>query len=264
MESKHRKFSEGDLICGPFGWRTHTIFKPEDDNGLIRPYVLPSFGKLPLSLGVGYLGMPGNAAHFGLLEICKPQPGNVVVVTSAAGAVGSLVGQLAKLKGCKVIGLTGSDEKCKWLESELGFDHAINYKTADIAVELDKIAPDGVDCFFDTVGGSNSSTILHKMRDFGRIAIAGSIVAYNQPMDEWQKVPMFQPDVLFKQLTISGFLIWGHTDEWLDRIGQIQKWIEEGKIKYNETITNGFENMPKALIEMLQGNNVGKSVVNLK
>lgn len=207
--------------------------------------------------------MPGNAAHFGLLDICRPQPGEIVVVSAAAGAVGSLVGQIAKLKGCKVIGLTGSDEKCTWIQEELGFDHAINYKTADIVAELDEAAPDGIDCFFDTVGGPTSSLIINKMRDFGRIAVGGSMAAYNKPMSEWPKVPMPQSDFLFKQLTMRGFLIWGHTDKWLERIEDIRKWIEEGKIRYHETITKGFANMPQALVDMLEGKNMGKSVVEV-
>lgn len=179
-ESKNANYPVGAYVCGSFGWRTHTVFNPKDDNNLVmRPYVLPSFGDLPLSLGLGHLGMPGNTAYFGLLEICQPKAGEIVVVSGAAGAVGTIVGQIAKIKGCKVIGIAGSDDKCKWLTKEMGFDHAINYKTDNVSEVLKKYAPDGVDCYFDNVGGGLSSIVIHQMRDFGRISVCGSISSYN-------------------------------------------------------------------------------------
>lgn len=173
-------------MCGSFGWRSHTVFNPNDNHDLVmRPYVLPSFGKLPLSLGVGLLGMPGNTAYFGLLELCQPKEGEVVVVSGAAGAVGTIVGQIAKIKGCKVIGIAGSDDKCAWLTEELGFDHAINYKTEAVGELLKKYAPKGVDCYFDNVGGGLSSIVIGEMRDFGRISVCGSISSYNSPVNDF-------------------------------------------------------------------------------
>lgn len=149
--------------------------------------MLPAFDKLPLSLGVGILGMPGNTAYFGFLEICQPKAGETVVVSGAAGAVGSVVGQIAKLKGCRVIGFAGSDEKCQWLTNELGFDHAINYKKSDHRLALSKAAPNGVDCYFDNVGGELSSTVIQQMNLFGRVSVCGSISSYNGPTDELPK-----------------------------------------------------------------------------
>lgn len=250
-------------MCGSFGWRTHTIFNPAENKDVNRPYILPVFGSLPLSLGVGLLGMTGNTAYFGLLEHCKPKSGEVVAVSGAAGAVGSIVGQIAKLKGCKVIGIAGSDNKCKWLKNDLGFDHVINYKTQDISAALSEAAPDGVDCYFDNVGGEISSSVINQMRDFGRIAICGSISCYNLPIAEWPKVPILQPIFVVRQLIMEGFLVIRYTDRWLEGIAQLYKWTTEGKLKYEETVTDGFENTPQAFIDMLRGKNTGKAVVKV-
>lgn len=230
---------------------------------LIKPYILPSFGDLPSSLGLGLLGMPGNTAYFGFLDICKPKEGEVVVVSGAAGAVGNLVGQIAKIIGCKVIGIAGSDGKCEWLTREIGFDHAINYKTESIAEVLKKFAPNGIDCYFDNVGGAISSVVINQMRDFGRISVCGSISSYNLPYAEWPKVPILQPTFVFKQLKMEGFLVTRFWNEWFDGIAQMKQWTAEGKLKYRETITDGFENMPQALIDMLEGKNFGKAVVKV-
>lgn len=178
LKSANPKYPEGSLVCGKFGWATHTLVKPEDgDWDTIFP--LPELKGQPSSYGLGVLGMPGNTAYFGLLELCKPKEGETVVVTGAAGAVGSVVGQIAKIKGCKVIGFAGSQEKCDYLVKELGFDYAFNYKTDDIKESLKKAAPKGVDCYFDNVGGEISSTIIGHMNLYGRIAVCGSISAYN-------------------------------------------------------------------------------------
>lgn len=207
--------------------------------------------------------MPGNTAYFGFLDICQPKRGEVVVVSGAAGAVGSLVGQIAKIIGCTVIGIAGSDGKCEWLTKEMGFDYAINYKTASIDEELKRVAPDGVDCYFDNVGGETSTIVLSRMRLFGRVSVCGSTSSYNLPMNEWPKMPIFQPLLIHKQLSMQGFLFTRFLTKWFDGIGQMKMWTEQGKLKYRETITNGFENMPQALIDMLDGKNYGKAVVKV-
>lgn len=239
------------------GWRTHTIFNPNitQDPFTIPPYILPSFGDLPVSLGLGTLGIPGNTAQFGLLEIIKPKSGEYVVVSEAAGAVGSLVGQIAKAKGCKVIGIDDSNEKCNWLTKNLGFDHAINYKTESLNDVLRKYAADGVDCYFDSVGGEISSIVISQMRDFGRIAVA-STSSYNST--NWP-----QATFLFKQLKMEGFLAKRFWSKWFDGIKQSKLWIDTGRLKYHETITDGFENMPQAFIDMLQGKIFGKIIVKV-
>lgn len=261
LESKNAKVPVGAYVVGPFGWRTHTVYNPEKSTDAIKPYILPPIGDLPLSLSLGDLGMPGNTAYFGFLEICQPKEGETVVVTGAAGAVGSLVGQLAKLKGCKVVGFAGSDEKCDWLVKELGFDHVINYKKGNLAEELKKAAPDGVDCYFDNVGGEISNAVLHQMRDHGRIAVCGAISVYNKSISEWPKVPVPEVFFIMKQLSMKGFIVWAYADRWMEGITQLTQWIQGGKVKYHETVTEGFANMPQAFIDMLQGKNFGKAIV---
>lgn len=187
IESKHSKFPVGGYMVGSFGWRTHTVLNPEVQNAELPAYLLPPLGDLPVSLGIGSLGMPGNTAYFGFLELCKPKAGETVVVTGAAGAVGSLVGQIAKLKGCYVIGFAGSDDKCNWLTKELGFDKAINYKKGDMKSALKEAAPKGVDCYFDNVGGELSSVIIQQMNLHGRISVCGAISNYNLEYQDFPK-----------------------------------------------------------------------------
>lgn len=223
-------------------------------------YILPDFGGLPVSLAVGTLGMPGNTAYFGLLEICKPQKGETVVVSGAGGSVGHIVGQIAKAKGCRVIGFVGSDDKCKWLEDELGYDKAINYKKGDLASVLKETTPNGVDCYFDNVGGELSAIILGQMSLFGRIAVCGAMSGYN---GEKRKVDPPEYNILMKQVKIEGFFVWRWADRWVEGITEVAKLIHAGKVKYSESITLGFENAPQALIDMLQGKNFGKAVVKV-
>lgn len=264
LESKNAKYPTGAFIVGSFGWRSHTIVNPDVPEMSNPTFLLPPIGDLPVSLGVGCLGMPGNTAYFGLLELCHPKTGETVVVTGAAGAVGSLVGQIAKLKGCRVIGFAGSDDKCVWLEKELGFDKAINYKKGDMRAALREAAPMGVDCYFDNVGGELSSVIINQMNLYGRIAVCGSISSYNLDAKDMPKVPILQPQLVFKQLKMEGFLVWRWADRWMEGITEMHKWIKAGHIKYHETVTKGFENMPTAFIEMLRGANTGKAVIKAK
>lgn len=206
--------------------------------------------------------MPGNTAYFGFVDLCQPKKNEVVVVSGAA-AVGSLVGQIAKIIGCKVIGIAGTHDKCEWLTREMGYDHAINYKTASITEELKTFAPDGIDCYFDNVGGETSSIVLGQMRSFGRVAVCGSTSSYNLPMNEWPKMPIIQPLLIKNQLSMQGFLFTRFLTKWFDGIAQMKMWTEQGKLKYRETVTNGFENMPQALIDMLEGKNYGKAIVKV-
>ncbi|XP_055604485.1 prostaglandin reductase 1-like [Uranotaenia lowii] len=258
LESKNSDFPVGAYVFGQFGWRTYSICNPVGIETR-KPYVLPDFGGLPRSLGIGSCGTVGNSAYFGFLEICQPVAGETVVVSGAAGAVGNLVGQIAKIKGCRVIGLAGSDEKCEWLR-EIGFDWAINYKTANVEKELREAAPNGIDCYFDNVGGQISATIKSQMKERGRIAVCGSISMYN---GKPEKVQDPQIEFVWKQLVQEGFSVHRWTDRWFEGIEQNLKWIQEGKIKYRETITHGFENMPKAFISMMNGGNIGKAIVQV-
>lgn len=262
IESKNSKFPEGSKIFGQFGWRTHKVLNPVElqKKAFQDCYILPKCDGHPSSLGLGLLGMPGNTAYFGFLELCEPKAGETLLVTGAAGAVGTAVGQLAKFKGCKVIGVAGSDEKCKWLETEYGFDKAVNYKSPNLFKQLKEASPNGIDTFFDNVGGEISSMVFSRMNDYGRIAISGAISSYNS---EIPKVPAVQTIFVFKQLKMQGFLVWRYSDRWMEGLTEIAKWVEEGKLKYNETITDGFENTPQAFIDMLRGKNFGKAIVKV-
>lgn len=258
IETKNEKFPIGSTVFAQVGWRTHTIINPAEKLPF-EVYKLPDFGNLPLSLALGVLGMPGNTAYFGFLEICKPKAGEVVAVSAAGGAVGSLVGQIAKLKGCKVIGFAGSDDKCTWLEKELGFDKVINYKRDDLEQLIKEAAPDGIDCYFDNVSGMLSYHVIEQMRDFGRISWCGAIATYN---GDKIMVPAFGT-FHRRQLKMEGFQVYRFADRWMEGIQAMLKWVQEGKIKHHETVTDGFENMPKAFIEMLRGDSTGKAIVKV-
>ncbi|XP_075973796.1 prostaglandin reductase 1-like [Anticarsia gemmatalis] len=264
-DSKDPEYPVGTRVIAHRGWSDYCIIGPghenpnSPDNGVHK---LPDLNGLSPSLCLGAVGMPGATAYFGLLELCKPKAGETLVVTGAAGAVGSLVGQIGKIKGCKVIGFAGDDEKVKWLK-EIGFDKAINYKTADIAAELKEAAPEGVDMYFDNVGGEISSLIIHQMREFGRVAVCGSISAYNEAPYKMPKATILQLDLIFKQLKMEGFLI----TRWLERsheaYEEIIKWINSGEIKVREHITEGFDKIYDAFVGMLNGENIGKAVVKM-
>ncbi|XP_023026130.2 prostaglandin reductase 1 isoform X2 [Leptinotarsa decemlineata] len=263
IDSKNPNFPEGKYVVGEFGWRTHTVSSGKIlPNGFPGAWLIPdNLGNLPKSLALGILGMPGNTANFGLLNVCQPKPGETVIVTGAAGAVGSLVGQIAKIKGCRAIGVAGSDEKGEWLVNDLGFDHFINYKTDDVRKKIEEYAPNGIDCYFDNVGGEISTTIMLYMNTFGRVAVCGAISGYNE--SKIPKASLVQYPLTFNQLKMEGFIVHRWLDQWFEGIEQNRKWIEEGKLKYRETVTEGFENMFHAFADMLRGGNVGKAIVKV-
>lgn len=266
IDSKNPNYPIGTWVMGHFGWRTHTVTKPEDEQYCAQKpymYTLPKFGDLPISLGLGVCGRVGNSAYFGFTEICKPKKGETVVVSGAAGAVGSHVGQIAKIMGCKVIGFAGTDEKCEWLVRELGFDFAANYKTTDLACFLKEKAPNGVDCYFDNVGGEMSSTVISQMNTFGRVAVCGAISSYNETDPQKRKATILQPYIVSKQLKIEGFLVNRFHDRTQEGIQQNLKWVKEGKLKYKEYISDGFETAPKAFIGLFNGENTGKMLVKI-
>ncbi|KAL0841454.1 hypothetical protein ABMA28_015140 [Loxostege sticticalis] len=272
VQSKNLKYPRGTKVVSFEGWCTYFILNPNLPSRhqffYDSIYKLPDLQGLPDSLGVGAIGMPGVTAYFGFLEYCKPVAGETVVVTGAAGAVGSLVGQIAKIKGCKVIGFAGSDEKVKWLETELGFDKAINYKTADVYKALKEVAPEGVDCYFDNVGGEISSAIISQMRLRGRVTVCGSISAYNEKdLFDYSTLPkatIIQPFVLANQLKVKGFgYLYVGFSRWSEAFNELTKWIKSGQLKAPEHITEGFDNLYDAFVGMLAGENFGKSVVKV-
>ncbi|XP_047990881.1 prostaglandin reductase 1-like [Leguminivora glycinivorella] len=265
-ESKNPDFPVGALVMGHFGWRTHTIVHPDNEKLCgQKPYMykLPDFGGLPVELGLSMCGRVGNTAYFGFTEICKPVAGETVVVSGAAGAVGSHVGQIAKILGCKVIGIAGSDNKCAWLVNELGFDYAANYKTENIADYLKKNAPNGVDCYFDNVGGELSSTVVAHMNEFGRVAVCGAISIYNETDPMKRKGTFLQPYIVGKQLKIEGFQVNRFAERTAEGIRQNLQWVKEGKLKYKNHIYDGFESTVDAFIGLFKGDNTGKSIVKV-
>ncbi|KAM3965350.1 prostaglandin reductase 1 [Aphomia sociella] len=263
IASRNSDYPVGRYVSGGFGWRTHTICNPNKPTfGLLPTVLMPNIGPHPLSLGLGILGMTGNTAYFGVKEICQAKPGETIAITGAAGAVGSHVGQIGKILGCTVIGFAGSDDKCDYLIKELGFDHAINYKTANIRQSLRETAPKRIDCYFDNVGGEISSTIINYMNKYGRVAVCGSISSYNET--QLPKVPILQPAIVLNELKVEGFLVNRWMNRWDEGINANLKWLNEGKLKYQEKIYHGFDNMVDALVGMLRGENTGKAVVKVK
>ncbi|NXD72762.1 PTGR1 reductase, partial [Eolophus roseicapillus] len=257
VESKNPAFTVGVFVVARSGWRTHFISDGKDLQAL--PSGWPE--SLPRSLALGTIGMPGLTAYFGLLEVCKMKPGETVLVNAAAGAVGSVVGQLAKTGGCKVVGCAGSDDKVAYLK-KIGFDEAFNYKTVTSLDEaLRKASPDGYDCFFDNVGGEFASVAINQMKKYGRIAVCGAISQYNDSVP--QKGPYVQMPMIFKELRMEGFLVTSWNNRWEEGLKALLKWVVEGKVKCHEQVTEGFENMPAAFIGMLKGENLGKAIVKV-
>jgi len=276
-ESKNPDYPVGTYVWGHYGWRTHTISNGKVDgwrthtisngkvdvgNSWMRLVLKVPNSGLPRSLYLGVLGMPGVTAYLGFLEICRPKEGEVVVVSAAAGAVGSIVGQIAKLKGCKVIGYSGSDRKVNWLKQN-GFDHAYNYKKVDLDKSLKEAAPNGVDCYFDSVGGEFLETVASNMNEFGRIAVCGQVSEYNNALGEKMKGNSVSYLVFAKQLDMEGFHVGRWSVTFADTVEILAKLVKEGKLKVEETIQEGFKNMPNAFFELLDGGNLGKMVVKV-
>merc|ERR1711988_169309 len=267
LQSKNKDFPEGSQVMSMIGWVDVGILDPmakssaPGSEGTVMTRPAPSIGTLSPSLLLGALGMPGNTAYFGFLEICQPKAGETVVVNGAAGAVGSLVGQIAKIKGCHVIGFAGSDEKCQTLLNKYGFDKAYNYKKTSVQDALKDGAPNGVDCFFDNVGGEDAAVIINSMNEFGRVSCCGAISVYNESEKALPKISTTSQTIVFRQLTVQGFIVSRWKSRYPEAIKQMAQWIQEGKIKYDETIIEGFEKMPEAFIGLLTGTNLGKMIV---
>ena len=253
VESRHADYQGGDYAVGYWGWQEFAV-SPARALQKLDPNLLP------VSTALSVLGMPGMTAYFGFLDLCQPKTGETVVVSGAAGAVGSLVGQIAKLKGCTVIGIAGGDDKVKHLIDDLGFDAAFNYKTvSDYTAKLKELCPRGVDCYFDNVGGKITDAVFNVLNPFARISICGQISQYNLQAPEMG--PRNLSQILIKQARVEGFIVMRFVDRFAEGQRQMAQWVKEGKVKYREDIMDGFENMPRAFIAMLQGHNTGKMLV---
>lgn len=259
IESKNEEYPVNSHVVSHSGWKDYVVLNGNSDAMFcIKPYI-PDIGRMPLSLSIGALGMPGITAYLGLLEICKPKHGEIVCVTSAAGAVGSLVGQIARLKGCVVIGFAGTDTKVQVLKQEFGFHHAINYKTErDIKATLRKIAPNGIDCYFDNVGGELMKIIMECMKEYGRVAVCGAISTYGMDVPRQTK-PNTRISV---NVEAFSFTQWDWSKQ-SDALKQLKEWIQKGTVKAKETVANGFEELPATFIAMLKGESIGKAIVKI-
>lgn len=255
VHSNASEFRKGDIVVGMLGWQQFALVTKEK-----LTKIDPTLA--PISTALGVLGMPGMTAYFGLLDICQPKAGETVVISGAAGAVGSYVGQIAKIQGCRVVGIAGNDEKIQLLKSEFGFDDAFNYKTtADYSSALGELCSNGIDCYFDNVGGPITDAVFGHLNDFSRVAICGQISQYNSTKPEMG--PRLLMPILIHRVKVQGFLVGQFAARAKEAIVQLARWVGEGKLKYQETIVEGFENAPRALIGLLNGENTGKMLVKV-
>ena len=254
IKSRNRKIKEGYFVNAHIGWQEYGKI---DGNSarIIDPDLAP------ISTSLGVLGMPGLTAYFGLLNICKPLPGDTVVVSAASGAVGGIVGQIAKIMGCKVIGIAGSEQKIDYCSSELNFDYVINYKKENVINKILEYAPHGVDVYFDNVGGEISDAIISNIAIGGRIAICGQISLYN--LEEASMGPRMGGTLLINQASMQGFLVFQFKSQYQDGLIRLSEWVKNGSLEYKEDIIDGIENAPKAFIGMMNGNNFGKLLIRL-
>ncbi len=255
LQSNHPGFAKGDIVEGMLGWQEYAI---SDGQGLrkVDPKVAP------ISTALGVLGMPGLTAYFGMLEIAKPKSGDTVVISGAAGAVGSAAGQIAKIAGARVVGIAGSDAKINYMVRELGFDAAFNYRSVENYYEvLNEICPEGIDVYFDNVGGAITDAVFRLIKTKARIAICGQISLYNLEKPEMGPRPL--PYLLTKQARAEGFLVFQFADRYEEALKQLAGWLKEGRLRYREDIVDGIGNAPGAFIAMLQGRNMGKQLVKL-
>ncbi|MGN6137797.1 MAG: NADP-dependent oxidoreductase [Ralstonia sp.] len=254
--SKNPSFAVGDNVVGMFGWPEVGV---SDGRGIQKV----DTRHIPLSAYLGSVGMPGVTAWYGLNKIMLPKPGQTVAVSAASGAVGSVVGQLAKLKGCRVVGFAGGKDKCDYVVNELGFDACIDYKAAKDPKELYKMlkegTPDGIDSYFENVGGAILDAVLSRMNAFGRIAMCGMIAGY-----DGQPLPLQNPQlILVSRLTIEGFIVSEHMDVWPEALRELGGFVAQGKLKFRESVAQGLESAPEAFMGLLKGKNFGKQLVKL-
>ncbi|XP_012940285.1 prostaglandin reductase 1 [Aplysia californica] len=260
MESKARDFPKGALVLAHVGWRSHAILNVKETMNLgFKPTIVPKVPGLSPSLWLGVIGMPGVTAYLAFLERCAPKSGDVVIISAASGAVGSMVGQLARAKGCKVIGSAGSKEKCDWL-LHLGFSYVFNYKTTSVEEALTQAAPEGVDIYYDNVGGEFTDAVMSHLKPNARVLICGQIADYNRTRDG---VPNPFGRILFAEAQVRGFFIFNHLDEFPRVRKEIISLVQQKKLQPRETITNGFENMAQAFIDLFKGANIGKSIIKV-
>jgi NADPH-dependent curcumin reductase CurA len=252
VESRNPKFKPGDIVVGYLGWQTYGV---TDGVGMYKVDTT----HVPLSAYLGAVGMPGVTAWYGLNKIIAPKADETVLVSAASGAVGSVVGQLAKIAGCRAVGIAGGKDKCDYVVNELKFDACIDYKSEDVGKALKAAAPQGVDGYFENVGGEIMEAVLPRMNAFGRIALCGLIAGYNA-----EPIPIKNPTwFLISRLKLEGFIVSEHMELWPGALKELGTHVAMGKIKYRESIAQGIESAPAAFIGLLKGQNFGKQLVKL-
>jgi len=253
VQSRHPSFARGDLVAGSDGWRTHAV-----SNGAGVRKLDPA--RAPISTALGVLGMPGLTAYVGLLDIGRPKAGETVVVSAATGAVGSVVGQIARIKGCRVVGVAGSRDKCAWAVKELGFDACVSHRSDALDEELRQACPAGIDVYFENVGGAVLDAVLTLINPNARIPLCGLISQYNAT--ERPPGPNLRA-LLVNRALLQGFIVSNHLDRMPDFLRDCTQWMQEGRLKYREDVVVGLENAPSALIGLLEGRNFGKLLVRV-
>ncbi len=254
IESKSAHFEKNDVVTGGLGWQEYSVVQESEVRKI-------DTNLAPASAYLSVLGMTGLTAYFGLLDIADPKEGETVVVSGAAGAVGSVVGQIAKIKGAYVVGIAGSDEKIEYLKNELGFDAAINYKTVDIKTALAEACPNGIDVYYENVGGEIGDAVLPLLNKFARIPVCGAISAYNnKEADIGLRVQSY---LIKSSALMKGFTVGDYASRFKEGSEALAGWLQEGKIQYEETITEGFNQTIDAFLDLFQGANLGKAIVKV-
>jgi NADPH-dependent curcumin reductase len=258
VESNIPNHHPGDIVSTATGWQDYSLSNGEGTRKVDR-----SLG--PISYALGVLGMPGLTAYSGLLNIGKPQHGETLVVAAASGAVGSVVGQIGKIKGCQVVGIAGGEQKCCLVKDELGFDACLDHRQPDLPERLKAACPNGIDIYFENVGGPILDAVLPLINNFARIPVCGLIAHYNasELPPGPDRVPLLMRAILAKRLTFRGFIVLDYASQFPDFIADMSGWLSEGRVKYREDITDGLENAPRELIGLLRGENFGKKVIRV-
>lgn len=253
--SRHERFVAGDIAVGLTGWQRYAVV----DGSQLRKF---DAALAPISTALGVLGMPGLTAYFGLTDVCAARPGETVMVSGAAGAVGSYVGQMARILGCRVVGSAGGPEKVRHVLEDLGFEGAFDYKgTSDLNGVLKGLCPNGIDCYFDNTGGAVTDAVFRRINTGARIAICGQIASYNAVAEDYG--PRIFRTLLVKQARVQGFLVNQYKDRYREAYPKIGEWLRSGSLTYRETIVEGFEKMPEAFIGLFSGQNLGKMLVKV-
>jgi len=259
VESRHSDFKVGDKVVGMGGWQEYAVADATQP-GILRKV---DTSHIPLSAYLGAVGMPGVTAWYGLVKICEPGPGKTVAVSAASGAVGSVVGQLAKARGCRAVGIAGGADKCRYVVEELGFDACVDYKLhtdmKSLSTALKDACPNGIDGYFENVGGMILDAVMPRMNAFGRIAFCGMISGYNG-----EPIPMTYPQLILQsRLRVEGFIVSEHMDVWPEALKELGTMVATGKLKFRESVAKGIESAPEAFLGLLKGKNFGKQLVQL-